>query len=696
MSGNSGAWGIALYQDGKDTTGDLQAQEQGISLSGGDAVEPYLPTVPLGFLNLPPDGLGVPPVRNGDVAFAQRDGVVQFADYYEPRQITLQVEVKNDDCPGCNNAPEVQAALVLDGVSPGRARTPDAPALDITGDLDVSVYLAMDDWTPSGSAAPVSKWITSPTQDRAWTTRVNTTGTLGFFWSPDGTTTLSASSTAIPVVADGEGIWLRYIIDVDNGAGGRSILFYTSPDGVTWTQLGATVVQAGVTSIYNSTAEVAVGAYNSGGSERFPGRVFEVRIRSGIDGTIVANPIFDQPPYTTAFVDAQGNPWTVVSPAYLQPFVAEKMSARKKVSRLTQEWSRNCTGATLVLFTDCHDPDATEEERVYQGPYFVHGRPRVAEVTWNRSDIGGATVLLRFDAADARLVLGDTIPGALWTTEHVQSIDATEQNLIPDPDLSSRSMTLNGATVDDSYPQSGGPSGPDGGPYFRRVIIAPNTTSPMLMVLSGSGLSAIPVVAGTTYTVAWWARKAPGGGPASRLDWQWYDGGGAPLSVNNGSSMSPGAAWQRFSQTNVAPVGAAFAQPRLVWTGTALTDQVLDLALPWMSVGPTAADPLTVEVVGSLCVYPEITLFPEMTAPILVTYGNHQFTYTEDIPIGTVITVDTKYGRASDGFEDVTANIEGDFSSPLEPGVHDVTVQTGDPTDTGFVNVVWENAVVSG
>ena len=326
----------------------------------------------------------------------------------------------------------------------------------------------------------------------------------------------------------------------------------------------------------------------------------------------------------------------------------------------------------------------------------VHGRPRVADVVWERSNRGAARVTLRFDAADARLVLADTIPGALWTSEHVQSVDAVDQNQIPDPELLTRTMSLNGATVVDTHPLTGGPGPGNGGPYFSRLIQAPNTTSPMLMALAGVGLAAIPVVAGTTYTVSWWARKTPGGGPASRLDWQWYDGAGAPLSVNNGSSMSPGAAWQEFSQTNVAPVGAAFAQPRLVWTGTALVDQVLDIALPWMSVGPTAADPLTVEVVGSLCVYPEITLFPEMTAPILVTYGNHQFTYTEDIPIGTVITVDTKYGRASDGFEDVTANIEGDFSSPLEPGVHDVTVQTGDPTDTGFVNVVWENAVVSG
>lgn len=694
MSANQGAWGVAMYKDGHDTTGDLQAQEQGISLEGGDPVLPYLPTIPVGSLLIPPAGLGVPGVRSGDVAFAQRDGVVQFADYYEPRQITLSVLVQNDACPGCTSSPGQDYALVLDGVSPGRASTPDAPALDVVGDLDVAVYLAMDDWTPAAAAAPASKWLTGGADQRAWTTRVNTSGTLGLFWSNDGVATLSATSTAVPVVADGAGIWLRYVLDVDNGAGGRDILFYTSADGENWTQLGATVTQAGVTSVFNSTAELAVGAYNNGGSERFPGRVFEMRYRNGIDGPLVANPVFDQPAGTTSFVDDQGNPWTVIPPAFLEPFIAPKMSARQKVSRLTQEWSRNCSGATLVLFTDCHDPNATEEEKVYLGPYMVRGRPRVADVVWERSNRGAARVTLRFDAADARLVLADTIPGALWTSEHVQSVETGDQNMIPDPELLTRTMSLNGATVVDTHPLTGGPGPGDGGPYFSRLIQAPNTTSPMLMALAGVGLAAIPVVAGTSYTVAWWARKVPGGGPASRLDWQWYDGAGAALSVNNGAAMSPGATWQRFSQTNVAPVGAAFVQPRLVWTGTALTDQVLDVAQPWMNDGVTAEGPLTVEIEGTLCAYPVISLFPTMTAPIIVTYGGHQFTYTEDVT--SVIDIDTRWGRASDGSLDMTENLEGDFSSPLEPGIHEVTVQTGDLADTGFVNFVWENSVVSG
>jgi hypothetical protein len=198
MSGNSGAWGIAMWKDGHE----VPVQEQGISLSGGDAIDEYLPTEPLGCLTAPPQGLGVPPVRSGDVVFAQRDGVVQFADYYEPRILTFQVSICNDGCPGC----------------------------------------------PTG---------------------------------------------------------------------------------------------------------------------------------------------------------------------------------RARVKRLTKEWSRNCTGATLLIFSDCHNPAATGADLEALGPYLVHGRPRVAEVNWLPSDVGCADITLRFDAADARLLLA-VDPAEPWTTQNCVDVPVND------------------------------------------------------------------------------------------------------------------------------------------------------------------------------------------------------------------------------------------------------------------------------
>lgn len=466
MSANSGAWGIAMWKDGADG-----AQAGGISLEGGDPVIPFLPTEPLGCLTLPPDGLGVPPVRSGDVAFAQRDGVVQFADYYESRILTFQVVICNEGCPGCP-------------------------------------------------------------------------------------------------------------------------------------------------------------------------------------------------------------------------------SARQRVARLTEEWSRNCDGASLVIFSDCHNPEATDQEKTYLGPYIVHGRPRVAELTWQRSNRGCASLTLRFDAEDARLrLVVDSDLDEFWSSTHTVDTD-TNLNLYENYRLEGLTMTLNGATVEDSDVPNGGP---DDGSYFSRFILAPNTTSPMTMALTPSGTGAQPVVAGTQYFLSAWARKDLAGGPDARIDWTWYNGAGSVLTSNLGTAFVAGDDWERWSQDlGVAPVGAAFLQPRLSWTGVALVNQRLDFAQAWLNAGAAATEPETVEVVGNLCAFPTIRLSGELTAPIIVNYGPAEFTYNEDIPVLTDVTIDTRWGRAAEITVDTTQHVSGNYTQPLGPGVHEVLLRSADPSDTGSMRIEWDNAVVSG
>lgn len=158
-------------------------------------------------------------------------------------------------------------------------------------------------------------------------------------------------------------------------------------------------------------------------------------------------------------------------------------------------------------------------------------------------------------------------------------------NVLPDPKLLSATMTANGGTFNDSV---GTTFGPHGTGYFRRSVVSPNTASPMTMALALSGLNGIPVQAGQDYTVSWWARKFGDGGPATRVDWNWYDASGAGLSSSTGMGYTPNTAWTRYFQTNTAPVGAAFARPLLVWTGTAVAGQDLDFADAQMEPGATA------------------------------------------------------------------------------------------------------------
>ena len=692
MSGNSGAWGLAMWKDGNAFPG----QANGISLAGGKAVVPYLPTEPLGWLTEPPEGMGVPAVRSGDVAFAQRDGVVQFGDYYEPRILTFRVSIDNEGCPGCGPGPSTQGALRVDEGSLGRAFTSDKASLDITGDLDIRVHIALDDWTPADEGAPISKWLTAGGDERSFTTRVEPSGLLSLYWSPDGAEVLSGISTAAPTVADGEDLWLRYVLDVDSGEDTRTVTFYTSTDGYAWQMLGDPRVQAGVTSVHAGTADLIVGSYNNGGSERLVGRVFYAEVRDGIDGEIVASPDFaDQGARTRHFYDEDSNLWVVEAPASIIAVPGPTpLSARQRVARLTQEWSRNCSGATLVVFSDCHDPDATEEEKVYLGPYLVHGRPRVADVTWRRSDIGGADVLLRFDATDARLLLADASnDGSEWNAQHSDFASAGSAgggNMAPDYTLETLTMTTNGAEVSDNHYAQGGPNG---GPYFERVVFLPNTTSPMTMSLAESGANGIPVDEGTAYTISFWARKTPGG-PAARIDLSWYDAAGVLILGVNGVGHSVGGEWQRFSQSFVAPGSAAFLSPRIVWTGTAVEDQVLDFAQAWINEGFEATGPVEVEVAGSLCVFPTITLSGPLTAPIRVFYGPWEFQYNEDLLTSSAV-IDTRWGRAIEGSLDATQNLTGNYSSPLEPGLNDFSFSTDSPSN-GSATIEWSNAVVSG
>ena len=43
-------------------------------------------------------------------------------------------------------------------------------------------------------------------------------------------------------------IWLRVTLSVNNGSSGNTTTFYTSSDGITWTQLGNTIINSGITS----------------------------------------------------------------------------------------------------------------------------------------------------------------------------------------------------------------------------------------------------------------------------------------------------------------------------------------------------------------------------------------------------------------------------------------------------------------
>lgn len=190
------------------------------------------------------------------------------------------------------------------------ATTPDAAALDITGDIDVRFDATLENWMASGSVELCGKGAVTGNQ-RSWLFMMRNRK-LHFEWSATGSSTIEKDSTAEMPVAGRRAV--RVTLDVDNGAAGNTVRFYTAASlAGPWTQLGADVVTAGTTSIFNSTAVLRVGdGWSDLGFASTDGQVHAFELRSGIAGSIVANPDFTiQTPGASSFVDGTGKTWTV-------------------------------------------------------------------------------------------------------------------------------------------------------------------------------------------------------------------------------------------------------------------------------------------------------------------------------------------------------------------------------------------------
>ncbi len=200
--------------------------------------------------------------------------------------------------------------LVINGVSGNYASAPDSPTLSITGDIDVRVWAAANDWTPAADQRLLQKYSSSSNGGYGLSITA-TTGVLEFFWS-DNVTTFSKASTVAPTVSDFGSLWVRATLDVDNGAGGNTVTFYTSADGITWSQLGAAVTTAGTTVIDDGTQVLAIGSNSAGTGNRFIGTIYRAQIYNGIAGTLAFDANFTLPAkLASSFTESSANAATV-------------------------------------------------------------------------------------------------------------------------------------------------------------------------------------------------------------------------------------------------------------------------------------------------------------------------------------------------------------------------------------------------
>ncbi|HEX3461853.1 MAG TPA: Ig-like domain repeat protein, partial [Acidimicrobiales bacterium] len=193
----------------------------------------------------------------------------------------------------------------------GSVSTPSSGALAVTGDIDIRAKVSLDNWTPSGFEYLVTNGL-SPSA-WAYTFYVNPGGNLAFAWSSDGTIpNLHYSYSPVPSFTNGSNHWLRVTRSASSGV----VTFYTSSDGVSWSQLGSPV--SGPTgSMYAGTQPLSLGSYGAGANAFLTGDLYDAEVRSGISGTVVASPDFTAAS-GSSFSDAEGNPWSIGGGASLQ------------------------------------------------------------------------------------------------------------------------------------------------------------------------------------------------------------------------------------------------------------------------------------------------------------------------------------------------------------------------------------------
>lgn len=201
-----------------------------------------------------------------------------------------------------------KVGLYLSGASGNYVSAPDSAALDITGDIDLIWHGALDNWNTGAVQALVGKYNATGNQ-RSFLFYVDVSGDLTMQWSTNGNAGgPKAYVNASSVLTNGEAIWLRATLDVDNGASGWTVRFYHSSDGVKWSQISSTQTSTPASSIHSGTSPLEIGTYESG-LGLAAGTVRRAIVKDGIDGTVVADWRGDVP--ADRYRDAYGNVYTL-------------------------------------------------------------------------------------------------------------------------------------------------------------------------------------------------------------------------------------------------------------------------------------------------------------------------------------------------------------------------------------------------
>lgn len=204
-------------------------------------------------------------------------------------------------------------SLFLPAGSTERAIGTDAAALDIVGDIDVRAELTPVAWggeTPEGRWTVMGKW--AGVNQHSWLLYMQDSGKPALSWSTNGLISTLSGADAPVAFAPGQRGALRATLDVNNGAGGWTVTYYTAPTlAGPWTQLGTPhVTTSGTSSIFSSTATLDVGNLSAVDATPIAREYHAIEVRDGIGGSVVANPDFEAlASGANVWSDAAGRSW---------------------------------------------------------------------------------------------------------------------------------------------------------------------------------------------------------------------------------------------------------------------------------------------------------------------------------------------------------------------------------------------------
>jgi hypothetical protein len=213
--------------------------------------------------------------------------------------------------------------LSVNGTDNNLLSAPSTSAFNVI-DLDLRLDLALESWTSGQNLA--ARYVVAGDQ-RSWVLQLADTGELVFSWSPNGTlasriTQLSGANGVINAY-NGQRIAIRVTLDVNNGASGYTLRFFTgrTVDDAEheWTQLGDTITGGATTSVFNAAAPIELGDSTGITEDSMNGKLFAFKLLSGIGtaGVIAASMVTSAASAGVSSFSSGGVTWTASGGAAL-------------------------------------------------------------------------------------------------------------------------------------------------------------------------------------------------------------------------------------------------------------------------------------------------------------------------------------------------------------------------------------------